>query len=40
MAVMAAPAVAAERPKQATVDKVGKASLVFAVTSGEVPVAR
>lgn len=40
MAVMAAPAVAPESPKHAIVEKVGSASLVFARTSGEVPVAR
>lgn len=40
MAVIAAPAVAPERPKHATVASVGNASFVFAVTSGDVPVAR
>ena len=40
IAVMTAPAVAPDRPKQAMVEKVGRASLVFAMTRGEVPVAR
>lgn len=39
MAVMAAPAVAPASPKHAMVDKVGVASLVFAITRGELPVA-
>jgi hypothetical protein len=40
MAVIAAPAVAPESPKHATVDSVGLAPLVFAVTRGEFPVVR
>ena len=39
MAVIVAPAVAPARPKHDMVDKVGHAPLVFAVTSGELPVA-
>jgi hypothetical protein len=38
MTVMAAPAFTPARPKHATVDSVGRASLVFAITSGELPV--
>lgn len=40
IAVMTAPAVAPDSPKQAIVEKVGRASLVFAMTRGELPVAR
>lgn len=40
MAVIAAPAVAPDKPKHAMVDNVGNASLVFAITRGELPVAR
>jgi hypothetical protein len=39
IAVMVAPAVAPASPKHATVEKVGNASLVFAITRGELPVA-
>jgi hypothetical protein len=39
MAVIVAPAPAPASPKHATVDKVGYAPLVFAMTSGELPVA-
>ena len=39
IAVMTAPAVAPDRPKQVMVDRVGRASFVFAMTSGELPVA-
>lgn len=37
--VMAAPALTPASPKQAIVENVGKASLVFAMTRGELPVA-
>jgi hypothetical protein len=40
MAVIAAPAVAPESPKHATVDNVGLAPFVFAITRGELPVVR
>ena len=40
IAVIAAPAVAPESPKHATVDSVGKAPLVFAIRRGELPVVR
>ena len=36
--VMAAPALMPANPKHATVEKVGNASFVFAITSGELPV--
>jgi hypothetical protein len=39
MAVIVAPAPAPASPKHATVDNVGYAPLVFAMTSGELPVA-
>ena len=39
IAVMVAPAPAPASPKHATVDNVGYAPLVFAMTSGELPVA-
>jgi hypothetical protein len=39
IAVIVAPAVAPARPKHVIVDSVGHAPLVFAVTSGELPVA-
>jgi hypothetical protein len=39
MVVIVAPAIAPESPKHVMVDKVGSASLVFAMTSGELPVA-
>jgi hypothetical protein len=38
MTVMAAPALMPANPKHATVEKVGNASFVFAITSGELPV--
>lgn len=38
--MIAAPAVAPESPKQATVDGVGQAPFVFAMTRGELPVVR
>jgi hypothetical protein len=39
IAVMTAPAVAPEAPKHAIVEKEGRAPFVFAITSGETPVA-
>lgn len=39
MVVIAAPAIAPESPKHVTVDRVGRASFVFAMTRGELPVA-
>lgn len=39
IAVIVAPAVAPARPKHVIVDSVGHAPFVFAVTSGELPVA-
>ena len=38
MTVMAAPALTPASPKHVIVDRVGRASLVFAMTSGELPV--
>lgn len=39
MTVIAAPAFTPANPKHATVENVGNAFLVFAITSGELPVA-
>lgn len=38
MTVIAAPALMPARPKHATVERVGSASLLFAMASGELPV--